>query len=143
MKRILAAALMVPIVLSGCMVYEYETVRHIPAREPVAPERVLALVQARTHESAMLADIRVNGVLRRPTTDEIVALKTAGASDELLRELLTAEVTTPRPAEVIRTVHYDHQVDGGVLFGLGALAGWALGSHHHYHHRHYRGCGHW
>ena len=138
------ASLLVAPLLAGCIVHE--TIEYVPPRQPVTVERALTLLRSGVHDSVVRADLRANGMLRPPAADEIVALKRAGASDELLQEMIAAPPTAPRPGEVIRCVMYDTRpAEGALMVGLGAAAAWALFGHHHdwHYHWHYRGCGHW
>jgi hypothetical protein len=142
MRRLLALFLTVPVFITGCVAHEIRET--IPGRYPVAPEHVIHGLRSGVPESQIVSDIRTQGILRPPTTDEIVAIKQSGGSDWVVREMIAGDVTIPRPAEERRTVVYDTRpAETAVTFGAGVLAGWALfghhkSDHHHHHHRHYR-----
>lgn len=130
--RYLVAVL--PWLLAGCVVHEVVEER-VPARQPVNIEDVVAACRQGSDQQWLVADVQVKGVSRAPSTDDVIALKQAGASDVLVRALIEAPVVEPRPAEVRRTVYYDTRP----AFTLGALATWAFFGHHH--HRTPRRCG--
>lgn len=136
------AAVALPVVLSGCVLYE--SVERIPGVSPSSPERVVSLARAGVPAHELASDIRANGVIRRPSADDIVSMKEAGVSDRLIQLMLEAPVTVPRPETVIRRTTYDTcPAEGLFWLGVGAVAGWSAYRHHHGgYHGHYYGCGH-
>lgn len=138
MRRFFLVLLCLPVLLSGCVVHEFRD--SIPGRYPVTIQGVIEGLRSGVPESQLISDIRTQGVLRHPGADDIVAMKQAGASDWMIREMIHADVTEFRPAEERRTVYYDSRpAESAVALGFGVLAGWALFGHHHHHRSyHYR-----
>ncbi len=139
-------ALLLPLAaITGCTVYQVE--ERIPGVDPVSVDAVIAMARAQVNDWHIVGEIRANGVLRAPGTDDLIALKQAGASDAAVRAMIEAPVRTPRAPEVIRRTYYDTRpAEGAILLGLGAAAAWTFGHNHHWHHghhSHYHGCGHW
>ena len=66
---------------------------------PLSVREVQKLLQAGISEGAILAKIRRDGLDARPTPAELGALREAGASDLLIRELLAAAI--PAPPQVL------------------------------------------
>jgi hypothetical protein len=134
--------LALPLLLAGCLMYEDRQV--IPARNPVSVADVIGMRQEGASNNAIYAEITHHGVFRKPGADDLVALKQAGIADWIVKAMIDAPVTTPRPEQVVvrRSYRYDDGATEAAIFGLGAVIGYSLGHNGYYSHRHYYGCGH-
>ncbi|HXG62286.1 MAG TPA: hypothetical protein VNO22_12965 [Planctomycetota bacterium] len=125
MRKALILTLCGSLLLGGCVAYEHRS--YDPGVTPVSHNEVVAMTRAGYSEAAILERIRKDGVERRPTADDIVALKEQGVSSAVLNALLEAPVTVPRPARETRTVVYDYEP--AILVGAAAVFGYVLGRH--------------
>ena len=127
MRASMVLALAAACGLAGCTTYEtYETYP-----DPVTREQLIAMVKARVPDSAIVEQIERQGLASRPTADDLVALKNAGASDGLLQAAVSAPVNEEHV--LIRHHHYDwcepHEcchddlMEPLFFFGLGYLVG--------------------
>jgi len=125
--------------LGGCVVREYRT--SSPAVVPVTKGEVLSLKAAGQPDAVILERIRTDGVDRTPGADDLIEMKNAGVSSAVLDEMLRAPVTPPQPARENRTVVVRDYSEPALMIGLGALAGYMMFRHPHYH-AHVSGCVH-
>jgi hypothetical protein len=99
MKRL---AFLAPLLLVGC-VYSPGPDAWIPPVNPIPPEQIVAAKRSGVPDGTIWRDIEANGLYRRATSEDLVALKQAGASDSLMAAIATAPVRAPQPA---RPVYY-------------------------------------
>jgi hypothetical protein len=97
MKRLLFLA---PMLLAGCVFYAGPDA-WIPARNPLPPEQIVELKKAGASDASIRAELRDHGVLRKANSDDLVALKEAGAGDDLLTAVAAAPVRTPQEAQPV------------------------------------------
>lgn len=131
---------LLPLLLGACRIYEERTV--IPGSNPVAISQAIAMHQEGVPDGTIISEIRTYGVTHSPTAEDVVWMQKAGLSDPVITAMINARIGVRQPDRVVVNRYYDDSgVGDAVLFGLGAIVGWSLGRHHHYH-RHYSGCGH-
>jgi len=113
MRRLLIAA--ISLLTSACVVERargYPEVRTPPpAASPLAPDAVVRLVKAGVSEDIILEKIKADGVVSRPTSDQIVSLKKDGVSDRVIEAMISARVpvaheVAPPPRVVYRDYVY-------------------------------------
>jgi hypothetical protein len=97
MKRIL---LLAPLMLAGCVIYRTPD-DWIPARDPLTPERISAMKSAGDSDAAIRRELQFHGVEHALSADELVVLKEAGVSDEVLKAAAEADVKTPQEAKPV------------------------------------------
>jgi hypothetical protein len=119
-------AVLAALPLAGCFPFEERIYQ--PAINPVTAADVGGMAAAGYSDAMILDMIRANGVLRKPTADELVAMKDAGVRDPVLAAMLEAPVTVPRPA-VETHVHtrdpwYPYYYYPSVSVGLGFSYGY-------------------
>lgn len=112
--------------LGGCVVYERGPVPR-PADPPLSREELARLLAAGVAEGVAREQVALRGA-EPLDADAVAALKKAGASDELLQELiLAARVPPPEPIVVERAYYYGWSpVYTSLGFGFG------FSSHRHY-----------
>ncbi len=125
MQKALILTLCGSLLLGGCVAYEHHS--YDPGLTPVSAEEIVSMTRAGYPEARILERLRRDGVQRRPTADEIIALKEQGVSSAVLNAMLEAPVTVPRPARETRTVVYDYEP--AILVGAAAVFGYLLGRH--------------
>ena len=99
------------VVLSGCL---YEERSDWITTETVPPpalscDDVIRMVKAGVSEGIIVSKIRTDGVVARPSVDQIAALKKEGVSDPILEALVSARVgpvAAPERVRVIRRNYY-------------------------------------
>ena len=135
------ALMALPVLCGGCVWYG-ETRETIPGNNPVRVSEVVTMHQEGAGDGAILREIHGSGVRHHPTAEDIVWLKQAGVSDQVITAMINAPLGQVRPPQTIvrRTYYHDEAAENRALFGLGAALGYALGRP--FHHRHYSGCGH-
>ena|SRR5688572_15535103 len=101
MKRLVYLA---PLLVVGC-VHQHGPDAWIPAVNPLPPERIVAMKRSGMADGAIWREVELQGVLRKANSDDLVALKQAGAGDGLIGAVTTAPVRMPEPA---RPVYYPH-----------------------------------
>ncbi len=125
-------AMVLPILtVVGCAVHEHRETT--PGRTPVAVEYVVAMARADVNDWHIVSEIHRNGVYRTPTADDIVAMKQAGASDEVVRAMISAPVMPYVPAETRVVRHYDPSP--GINAAVTGIALWAIFAPRHVHYR--------
>ncbi len=106
MKRVLCLA---PLVFAGCVVYRTPDA-WIPARNPLPPEQIVELKKAGVSDASIRKELQAHGVLHKATSDDLVALKEAGAGDDLLAAVVSAPVRIPQEAQPVyyrRSYYHD------------------------------------
>lgn len=98
MKRLLLAAL--PLSILACAVPRlgWRVVAYRPPEEgvsPVTPDAVIRLSKAGIADDLILMKIRSDGVVARPTSEDLIRLKREGVADRVIQGLLGARVSTP------------------------------------------------
>ncbi|MFN3485432.1 MAG: hypothetical protein ACK44W_08130 [Planctomycetota bacterium] len=122
MRKALILTLSGSLLLGGCVAYEHHS--YDPGVTPITQGEIVSMTRAGYPESEILERLRRGGVERRPTADEIIALKEQGVSNAVLNALLEAPVTAPRPARETTTVVYDYEP--AILLGAAAVFGYLL-----------------
>jgi hypothetical protein len=122
MKRL---TLLAPILLAGCVV-QSGPVAWTPARVPLSVDEIAAMRRAGTSDDTIRRDLQANGVERKLTADDLVALKEAGAGDSLLAAAASAPVLEPEDAQPLYHRHL-YSYDQCVYCGAYAPAYFALG----------------
>ena len=125
MKFVKSVAALALLALAGC--FPFEERAYSPAITPVTPEDVSGMTRAGYSDAMILDMVRGNGVQRKASADDIVAMKDAGTSDPVVSAVLAAPVTVARPATEIRHVHpYDpwYWPSTSVSYGIGFSYGY-------------------
>jgi hypothetical protein len=92
-------------------------------------------------DSTILARIRKEGVDRRPAAEDVVDMQREGVSGPVMNAMLEAPVTQYRPPQERTVTVVDPEP--GLLLGVGALLGYAIGRSHRGHvHVHSHHCRH-
>ena len=106
--------------LSACSVREASSYRR--DRRPFNAEAVTVSVAGGVSEPSLFRYLRRHGMERSPNVDELIALKEAGASDQLLVAVLRAPLYRPVAASL--AVYRWMELDLGLM---GRIALWPLG----------------
>jgi hypothetical protein len=114
--------------LSGCMMYEERNYQ--PGVYPVSRDEVIEMTRSGYSEGRIIGKIEANGVDRRASADDILALQNAGVSSRVMAGFTEAPVRQPQAAVETRTRYYrDWSADPGFTYGLGMLTGYLLFRH--------------
>lgn len=97
MKRLLFLA---PLLFAGCVVYRTPDA-WIPARNPLPPDQIAELKRSGVSDASIRRELETHGVLRKATSDDLIALKEAGAGDELLAAVVATPVRAPQEAQPV------------------------------------------
>lgn len=100
MKPMRCLTLLAPLLVAGC-VFPQTPDAWIPGVNPVPPEHIVELKRSGVPDQTIWKDVGTQGVLRHPTSDELIAMKQAGASDEFIRAVAKAPVRVPEPARPV------------------------------------------
>ena len=120
MRKLILSALAVAS-LSGCYYHEYRHSDYVPGVNPVNPSAVPGMIQMGYSENDIRGLVIENGVLHKPSTDDLISLKQMGVSDALMSDLIEAPVREPRPAiEYRHTDVHDHYCEPDPVFNFGA-----------------------
>jgi hypothetical protein len=97
MRRLLSLA---PLLVAGC-VFPQSPDAWVPGVNPVPPEHIVELKKSGVADATIWRDVGSQGLLRHPTSDELIAMKQAGSSDEFIRAVAKAPVRVPEPARPV------------------------------------------
>jgi len=122
MKRV---TFLLPLLLAGCVIHE-GPVAWTPARVPLSVDEIAAMRRAGTSDDTIRRELQANGVERKLTADDLVALKDAGAGDGLLAAAASTPVLEPEDAQPIYHRHL-YSYDNCVYCGAYAPTYFALG----------------
>lgn len=121
------------LLLTGCVTRTYTV-----ATPPPGPSYadVQAMVQAQVSDSVIVNQIQNSSAFYHLTADQIIALKTAGASDLVLNAMINS--ASKAPVQTTTTVEQGPYVYPQVYIDPWPLFWWGGGYHHDggYHHWH-------
>lgn len=111
------------LLLTGCVTRTY-TVTTPPPNHELSVAEVQAMVQANVSESVIVNQIQNSTVRYALTTDQIIALKNAGASDAVLNALINS--VNKAPAQTTTTVE-----QGPNVYPYVSVAPWPWEPYHY------------
>src|SRR6185295_1885005 len=102
--------------LAGCVVEPYPRYRIREVRPAgLSNEEIVRMSKAGISETIILERIKTDGIVARPSSDQIVALKNEGLSEPVLAAMLDARV---EPAErVVESVYYPYDYYSPYSYG--------------------------
>ena len=127
------------LLLVGCATRTYTTVAPPPPGPSVAD--IQAMVQAHVSESVIVNQIQTSNTRYTLTVDQIIALKSAGAGDNVLNALIASANKPPVPTSTV--VQESSYVGPAVYVDPYPWWGWGPYYHGYYRGGYYRGGGHW
>ena len=128
--------------LTGCATQTY-TVAPPPPPGPTLAE-VQSMVEAKVSDTVIVNQIQNSSTRYFLTTDQIIALKNAGASDAVLNALSNSASKAPVPAPTTVVTSYPY-VYPSVYVNPWPWYGWGWGPYYYggYYHGYYRGWHRW
>lgn len=124
----------------GCQVYSPPPPPPDGLEPPLAAGEIERLLSAGVSEAVIAAQAADRGALKL-SAENVVSIKKAGASDDLLGKLIAAERPSPPPELVLEPVpphRYIHYYDPYYPYYWGPSFSFGFGYSRHYH-RHYHG----
>lgn len=131
MKRLI---LLAPLLFAGCVFYE-RPVGWTPERIPLTPDGIAEMKRAGDSDASIRKALEFHGVEYKLSSDDLVMLKDAGASDALLTSAASAPVKTPQEARPIydrRSYHrgcYCHHSAAPFYFATALSLNYVFGRH--------------
>lgn len=113
--------------LSGCLMHEHR--QYHPGVNPLSTGEVISLTQEGKSEDQILLAIQRNGVERKPSSDDLVEMQTAGVPSRVMAGMVDAPVREARPPVETRTKYYYDPSPDLINFGFGMLTGYLIWRH--------------
>ena len=124
--------------LGGCVAYSRPVPPAVPSAPPITREEVGRLASVGVSEP-ILFELIEKRKAQALSADDLVALKTAGASDAVIQKMIASEAKAPDPAAVQGPPYYPGYYYGYPYYYWGPTWGFSFGvgyygSYHHHHH---------